>query len=189
MQSLNEAKNTLIWGHLARLAFLKPNSGKLWIDLLNLFAIIWIQSTLFPSMSWRLINIDLITPWLVISFIRQKFGTSTFLCVVASLGLELRSTMPAGLYVCAYWMIANVIIQVRPTLSWRHKVPWAVTFLLAALWISFFETAALAISLDSFTANWHYWLDQLIRITSCVSVGMYLSKEWQRIDAEEPIPK
>lgn len=166
-----------------------PNSGSLWKDIAFLLVIIWLQTSIFPTLTGGYLQIDLVTPWLVISFIRQYLSTASILAFIGALTLETKSAVPAGLYICAYWIIANIIIQVRPALSWRHLVPWAVTYAIAALWIVLFESLVMATSLGVAHLEWTHWANQIFRIATAVAFGMYLSREWHRIDAEEPIPQ
>lgn len=189
MHSLYRTDIATRWRRLKLAIKPRPNTGSLWKDIAYLLLIVWIQTSFFPTLSKGYLQVDLLTPWLVISFIRQHLTSATILAIIGAISLETRSAVPAGLYICAYWITANIIAQVRPALSWRHLVPWAVTYALAALWIILFESLVMMTSLGLSHLHWTHWINQLIRIISAVAFGMYLAREWHKIDAEEPIPQ
>ncbi len=168
---------------------LRPNSGSFAKDLLFLLVICFIQLTILPYLFGSLGYLDLITPWLVITFIRQRHWQATILAVVGAITLETRLAVPAGLYICAYWILANVIILVRPALSWRYKTPWLVSYALAALWVMLFEVFVINFLQTASLTQPFYIAQQIIRFLVTISFGMYLSREWMTIDAEEPVPQ
>jgi hypothetical protein len=174
---------------LLQSARLRPNTGSLWKDCVFLLILVMVQTTLLPTFLPALVHIDLVTPWLVISFVRQRVAQATLLAFIAALTLETHSAIPAGLYVCVYWIAANVIIQVRPALSWRHQVPWAVTYAVTTLWVSTFEAFVIMMTRGVAELHWTYWLTQMIRLITAVGFGMFLAQEWLKIDAEEPVPQ
>ena len=76
----------------------RPNSGFLYKDILYLLMIGLIQNTITPSLSVLGLTIDLITPWIVITAVRQKALPATIICFTGAFTLEMRTTVPAGLY-------------------------------------------------------------------------------------------
>ncbi len=174
--------------HLAAL-IPRPHTGALWKDIAFLLVIVFLQTTVIPRILIDEVQFDLLTPWLVILSIRQQWPSATLLAVLAALSLETRSSAPAGLYLCIYWIMVNIIIQVRAALSWRHQVPWLITYLLASLWVNLFETFVIFLSNGNSHMTWSYWVTIGCRIVSAVTFGMILCREWHSIDAEEPVPE
>ncbi|HYX34861.1 MAG TPA: hypothetical protein VE954_17320 [Oligoflexus sp.] len=167
----------------------RPNTGSLTKDILFLLIIGFIQITILPYLFGSLGYLDLITPWLVITFIRQRPLQAHILALVGALILETRLAVPAGLYICAYWILANVISLVRPALSWRYKTPWLVSYALASLWVILFEVFVINFLQTASLHQPAYIAQQVVRFIVTVSYGMYLSREWMTIDAEEPVPQ
>jgi hypothetical protein len=168
---------------------LRPNTGSLTKDILFLLVIGFIQITVLPFLFGTLGYLDLITPWLVITFIRQRPLQAHILALVGALIVETRLAVPAGLYICAYWILANVISLVRPALSWRYKTPWLVSYALASLWVILFEVFVINFLQTASLHQPAYIAQQVVRFIVTVSYGMYLSREWMTIDAEEPVPQ
>lgn len=167
---------------------LRPNTGRFWQDTLFVVILTALQLAIFPSLFGRYILIDLVTPWLVISSVRQRPMAATLLVFVAALTLETRSATPRGLYLCPYWIMANVIMAIRPTFSWRHRVPWLMTYLTATLFVIGFESFVYAFTSRVAELGPLYWLRQAFRLAIAVAFGMFLARRWLSIDAEEPVP-
>ena len=167
----------------------RPNTGKLWQDILFLIVVVMVQVSLIPSLFGSYIKVDFVTPWLAISFVRQKGLQGTLLLVVAALAIETHSSIPSGLYLCVYWIMANIIMQVRPTLSWRHQIPWLVMFAVSAIWVVIFEAFVIAFIRGIAELDLLYWFLQLIRVGLATGFGMLLCREWLEFDAEEPVPQ
>jgi hypothetical protein len=88
--------------------------------------------------------------------------------------LETHSTIPAGVYLCAYWIMYNVIITVRPTLSWRHRMPWLATLALSELWIIIFENFV-AFFIDGIAGfSLHHAINLVVRLACAVGVGQLI---------------
>lgn len=181
--------------HLSRLLTVlsgmrpRPNTGYLYKDILFLIVIGFLQNTILPTFLILDFTFDLMTPWLVITAIRQRFPQVTLLTFIAALTIEMRTTIPAGMYIVTYWIATNIIVQVRAALSWRHQVPWLVTNLLAACWVHFFEAFVLFLARGTEPLSWLFWSHQIFKILTATIIGVVLSRDWLRIDAEEPIPK
>ncbi len=167
----------------------RPNTGFLYKDILFLLIISFLQNTILPTFLVLDFTIDLITPWLVITAVRQRFPQVTLLTFVATLTIEMRNTVPAGMYIVTYWIAINIIMQVRAALSWRHKVPWLVTNLITAIWVHLFEAFVLLLARGTEPLSWLFWSHQTFKIFTATVFGAILCREWLRIDAEEPVPK
>ena len=168
---------------------LRPNSGSLLKDIYCLLALAFIQNTILPTLPWLSTNIDLITPWLVITAVRQYAPQVSILTFLAALSLEFRSTVPAGLYIVSYWIAVNVIIQIRSALSWRHQVPWFVCYLLVSIWVHSFEIFIIIMSGNLKAISLEFGLQQFLRIASSIAFGMVLCQKWLKFDADEPVPQ
>src|SRR6478735_6167245 len=160
----------------------RPNTGSLTQDVLFLLVIGFLQITILPYFFGSLGHLDLITPWLVITFIRQRPLQGHILGLVGAMILETRLAVPAGLYICAYWILANVIFLVRPALSWRYKTPWLVSYALASLWVILFEVFVINFLQTASLYQPAYIAQQLVRFFVTIGYGMYLSREWMTID-------
>lgn len=167
----------------------RPNTGRLWQDVVCLVLVIALQVGVLPSLVGGHVALDLVTPWLAISFVRQRAPQATVLALVAGFTLETHSSLPAGLYLTSYWIMANVIIQVRPALSWRHRVPWLATFTLAEVWIIAFATFVQAFMGGMVPLDGWLWLGQAVEIVVAIFFGMRLCQPWLQFDAEEPVPQ
>lgn len=167
----------------------RPNSGSFIKDLIFLLFIAFVQTTILPHLFGLFGYLDLMTPWLVITFIRQRPLQATILALTGAMILETRLAVPAGLYLCAYWILANVLLLVRPILSWRYKTPWLVSYALASLWILLFELFVINFLQTASLSQPGYIVQQIIRPLVAISFGMYLARNWMTIDAEEPVPQ
>ena len=167
----------------------RPNSGFFYKDVIYLLMIAFIQHTIIPTLTPFGLTIDLITPWLVITAIRQHALPASALAFVAAGILEMRSTVPAGLYIITYWITVNLIVQVRMALSWRHQIPWFVTYFMAALWVHLFEVVVVFMGRGFEGITFIFTIQQILKILSAVAFGMLLCQEWLKFDAEEPVPQ
>lgn len=166
-----------------------PNSGSFRKDVAYIIMVSFIQNTIFPSLLSPNFAVDLLTPWLVISSIHQRVLPANLLCILIGFTLELNSNVPAGMYVVAYLIITNLIIQVRPAISWRHQIPWFVIYFLAALWLHIFEFFLVLMRSSGEGLTLIYSLQQLTKIFTSVGFGMILCQKWLKFDADEPVPK
>lgn len=167
----------------------RPNSGSLYKDAIYILLLVFAQTTLIPALFGTMAFLDLMTPWLVITCVRQYPLQATLLCLLGALGLETRLAVPAGIYLCNYWILANVIFQFRGALSWRYKTPWFVSYLVAGLWVILFESFVIAFLHRNWLPEPAYIVQQVLRLGFGIAFGMLLSRDWMRIDAEEPVPQ
>src|SRR6476469_2436856 len=122
----------------------KPNTGSVPKDIAFVLVIVFIQTTVLPSIFGVGGVFDLITPWLVVTAVRQRPAQATLIAIVAAFTLETKLAVPRGIYLCAYWIMINIFFQIRPALSWRYRTPWMVSYVLSAFWIVLFETFVLS---------------------------------------------
>lgn len=167
----------------------RPNTGSLLKDLVFVLLVVFIQSTVFPTLLESAGIFDFLTPWIVITAIRQRAFQATLLAMVGAFALETKLAVPAGIYLCSYWIMINTIFQIRLALSWRYRTPWLVSYAAASLWIMLFEVAVLIFIQDNWSFSFGFLFQQIVKILVAVGFGMYLSQEWMRIDAEEPVPE
>lgn len=168
---------------------LRPNTGRLWHDILFLLIVAVLQIFILPSLFGKRLVIDLLTPWLAISFVRQHALQATVLALVGACVLEMHDAVPAGMYIVIYWIMCNVIINMRLTLSWRHSIPWLVMYSLCSVWVIFFEAFVTILKVGVDALDLQYWWYQLIRVAISMAIGMYLCREWLDFNAEEPVPQ
>jgi len=75
-------------------------------------------------------------------------------------------------------VIFAILSLSRKTLSWRHAVPWIVTFFFSSFFLSNFETALIFLRQDPNQLDFFHFAKQTIRVTICVVVGMSLAQPW-----------
>jgi hypothetical protein len=168
---------------------IRPNTGSLPKDILFMLVIVFVQTTILPTIFGTAGTFDLITPWLVVTAIRQLPLQATIVAMIGAFTLETKLAVPAGIYLCSYWILINIFFQIRPALSWRYRTPWMVSYALSAFWIVLFETFVLSFSQETWDFSFGFVFQQLAKIVVATGFGMFLSREWMRIDAEEPVPQ
>lgn len=154
----------------------RPDTGRLWLDLIFLLAIIIVQITIIPSLLGRYL-LDIVTPWLVVCFVRQSLAKATFLAFIAAITLENHSSAPAGLYLCTYWILLNTIIFFRPNLSWRHNISWIVVFTISELWLIAFEIFLVIFTGGSEMFNIYLLLEKTVSLLLAVTMGMFFYRK------------
>ena len=184
-----EKKSPIQLLHLATEFTPRPHTQKLWLDVLFVLFIAAIHMTILPSVLGKYVKVDLITPWLVIHFVVQRPFPATILAMISAFTLESHSAVPSGIYLCIYWIMGNVIMQVRTNLSWRHNIPWLAAFALAELWVILFETFVLVFTAGINMLTFTYLGAQLTRMISGVAFGFCICQPWLKVDAEEAVPQ
>ena len=177
------------WRVKAKEYAMKPHTGKLWLDIFYIFVLSALESSILKSLGGAYGVIDLLTPWLCLSIIQKKAGPATLLVFVAALVQEAQSSVPSGTYICIYWIIANIIIQVRPALSWRSVTPWMVVFFLSSFFLILFESMVNIILSGVTRFDLMSSVMLFVRLTISVLFGLYLCRPWLAIDADEPVPQ
>lgn len=170
---------------VADLLQLAPHTGRLWVDLSLLLLCALLHHAILPTFAFGLVPIDLMTPWLVVGFVRQTLARSVVLLVTGALLVELHSAAPAGLYVCAYWVIAVTLSIVRSSLSWWHAFPWVVTFALSELWIVLFEGFVRGVAAGGLALGPIDLVQETLRIGLSVALGMVLCRPFMRAEIVE----
>ncbi|MES2745214.1 MAG: hypothetical protein V4655_07295 [Bdellovibrionota bacterium] len=189
MDSVLRRDGFATWKEIARSWRPRPNSGSLPKDMIFVLLLVFAQTTIFPTLFGSFGIFDLVTPWIVVTSVRQRPLQGTIIALVAAFALETKLAVPAGIYLCSYWIMINVFFQMRPALSWRYRTPWVVSYAVSALWIALFETFVLAFHHETWNFSTTYVLQEIFKIALATGFGMYLSSEWMRIDAEEPVPQ
>lgn len=157
---------------------IRPCTGTWWADILWLSVIAALNQHIIPSIFGNSIPLDVLTPWLVISFVVGSPLQVFLMWLVGSMFIETSVNAPKGLYLCGYWIILSVLLLARRTLSWKLVIPWLVTFFLASFWISNFETLMVFLRQDAKQLDFWYFFSQMIRIfLSCV-IGMSMAQPW-----------
>jgi hypothetical protein len=163
----------------------QPCTGESSVDIIFLFFVGALHSTILPSIFGRYLLIDLMTPWLVCTFVAAPLTRSIILAILGALILETHSATPAGLYIVAYWIIMAALWLARSTLSWRHVFPWAVTFFVSELWVIAFETFVMAVSEGVFQFNPIQMLNQCLRLGVATVFGLALCRRFMSLGVGE----
>lgn len=162
----------------------KPCNRRFMMDVIYLLLVITLQVTILPSIL-SVYCIDLLSPWLAIIFVVYKAPRSMLLALIGSLTYENHSSVPAGLYFSAYWVLGILIILVKNHLSWRNILPWVTTAALSEFWIILFESfvSVLKNGHSIFTA--HDLLMIIIRLIIATALGFAFATEGQKLLAED----
>ncbi len=168
----------------------RPNSSDLLLDTTFILLIVAVQSSIISGLiGGHFMAFDLLTPWVVVTAVRQSYARATFLALVGALAWETRIGMPAGTVICTYWILVNIIHFVRELLSWRHLVPWLTTFALTSLAAGLFEWFILGILRATPYVSWWSLLYLVLRIVSAVTFGLLLSYRTYTTDVREVAPQ
>lgn len=157
---------------------MRPNCGLLWADIMWLLVVGAIDTHILPSLTDGILPFNLMTPWLVVTFIVSPSYVAFIMLLIGSLLLETSSGAPRGLYMTAYWVIFAVLTLSRKTLSWRHAVPWLVTFFFSSFFVSNFETLLIFLRQDPAQLDFFHFAKQTIRVSLSVIVGMTFAQPW-----------
>jgi hypothetical protein len=157
---------------------MRPNCGILWADIMWLLVVGAIDTHILPSITDGILPFNLMTPWLVVTFIVSPSSVAFIMLLIGSLILETSSGAPRGLYMTAYWVIFAVLTLSRKTLSWRHAVPWLVTFFFSSFFVSNFETLLIFLRQDPSQLDFFHFAKQTIRVSLSVIVGMTFAQPW-----------
>ena len=168
---------------------MRPNTGVFWADMFWLLFVGALDGHIIPTLSGGIFPFVLMTPWLIVTFVVAPTHLSFISLVVGSLLLETSSGAPRGMYITTYWIVFAVITLSRKTLSWRHAVPWLVTFFFASFFISNFETLLIFLRQDPTQLDFFHFAKQVIRVTLCVITGMAFAQPWMaRFKGETTTP-
>lgn len=161
----------------------RPYTRRLWLDIVYLLVIGAVHHTVLPSFTRSLFVIDLMTPWIVATFVVASLPRAALLGALAALILETHSAAPAGLYLCTYWVIAVVLHLTRSTLSWRHIFPWLVTLAASELWVMVFESFVSGVNEGGVRFDPMHLAKQFLRLLASTVIGLFMAK---RIIEDEP---
>jgi hypothetical protein len=166
---------------------MRPNTGLFWADMLWIIVVAAIDTHILPAMTGGSLPFMLMTPWLVVTFVVAPIHTAFFALLLGSLAIETSSGAPRGMYLTANWVIFAILALCRKTLSWRHAVPWIVTFFFTSFFISNFESALIFLRQNPEQLDFFHVAKQVVRVTMCIIVGMALAQPWMaRFKGETP---
>ena len=166
----------------------RPHTGRFWLDLIYLTLLMGVEEVLLRPLSSSYFLIDLVTPWLLVSFVQKQKGAALFLAIYAGFMQEARSSLPQGTFLCAYLVMVTVLLQVRSALSWRYATPWLVGFALSELLIASLITTVILVLGGGRLLGSEHFVDLALRVGAGVGFGYLLCRPWLAFDAEEPVP-
>jgi hypothetical protein len=168
---------------------IRPATGILWADILWLLIVGALDTYVLPAVTDNLLPFRLMTPWLIVTFVVARTDLAFIAMLLGSLIIETSTAAPRGLYLTGFWVIYATITLTRKTLSWRHAVPWLVTFFAASFSLANFETAVIFLRQDPAQLDFFHFAKQTIRVTLCVVVGMAMAQSWMyRFKGDSPSP-
>ena len=162
----------------------RPDTGRLWLDIVYLLVIVAAQYTAVPFVMGSWFTVDLVTPWILVAFVKLPPHRYLTLGLIAGLAWETHSSAPIGTYICAYWILAVIILMIRETFSWHHWIPWLSSFAVAQVWVITFEAVVISVSRDPTIFDFYYSFAQLLRTGFAVAFGALLCRKW--ITAGDP---
>ncbi len=116
----------------------RPSTGSIIMDVFYLMVFAALQFTVIPSLIF-FHHLDLMTIWLSYHFVVLSPGWALMLGMLGALIMENHLTVPAGTYLCIYWVLAVVFNLLRDHLSWRDYLPWISCFFVSQLSVFIFE--------------------------------------------------
>ena len=152
----------------------RPATGKVWLDAVYLLILVALQFSVLASFGRSVLVFDLVTPWLVVTFVHEREWVVLLMSILAGVALETHSAAPAGCYVSAYLVVAAVLLLARNALSWRHFVSWLFTFIAVQAWIVIFETFVIAVTRNTDVLDFTYFAVQAGRTIISVAFGISL---------------
>lgn len=165
-----------------------PYSSRVWLDGLYLVFIGTVQLAILPSFLPTNMVVDLVTPWLLIGFIRGTLSRTIFMAVLGAFLIETYSAIPSGFYVCSYFVIGVTLYLIRGSLSWRHRLPWFASLVASQAAIIAFEAFVIYLANLSEVLSPMYVLMQTARLALATAFGMYLvDTRWVPVGDEEDI--
>lgn len=156
----------------------RPDTDRLWLDIVYLLIIVAAQYTAVPFFMGSWFTVDLITPWLLVAFVKLPPHRYLTLGLIGGLAWETHSSAPVGTYICAYWILGAIILTIRETFSWHHWVPWLSSFAVAQIWIITFEAVVISVSRDPSIFDFYYCFAQLLRTGFTIAFGALLCRRW-----------
>lgn len=166
---------------------MRPSTGYFWADMFWILVVAAIDTHILPSITGGSLPFMLMTPWLVVTFVVAPIHTAFFALLIGGLAMETSSGAPRGMYLTAYWVIFAILSLCRKTLSWRHAVPWIVTFFFSSFFVSNFESALIFLRQNPEQLDFYHFAKQVVRVTICLIVGMVLAQPWMaRFKGETP---
>ena len=157
---------------------MRPCTGVWWADILWLSVVAALDAHILPSMTGGHVPFDIMTPWLVVTFVVGTPTQATTMWLLGSLMMETSVAAPKGIYLCAYWITLSIIFLARKTLSWKHVVPWFVTFFFTSFWVGNFESLVIFLRQDPSQLDFFHFMRDVVRVGLSCLVGMTLAQPW-----------
>ena len=167
---------------------LRPASGKFWLDCVYLGVLLAIQNTVFAQLTGSTMLANLTGVWLVANAVLLPVLPSFALCLFGGFLLETYSTVPVGLYMTTYWVVAAVLFLVRDSLSWRHLSPWLASVVLAELWVIGFEALIMGVEFHYRFLDLEFYLFAVARLTCSAAMAIVAYRIWRQRMPLEGIP-
>jgi hypothetical protein len=159
---------------------IRPCTGSVWIDFVWLSLMASLDQHMIPSVLGPLLTLDILIPWMVISFVVGSTRQVFFIWFFGSFFLETAANAPKGMYLCAMWIVMCILLLIRKTLSWKLAPPWLATFFVSSFWVCNFESLIIFLREDSGQLNFFYFFHQMFRVLLSCLIGMTLAQPWMR---------
>lgn len=180
-------KSRIDWDKVGFYLLPRPRSGKIWLDVIFLLFVAGLEQAFFADGLFGVIAVDLVSPWVIAAIVLQTFPGALIMSLTGATILETSTVAPAGMYLCAFFMITVTIQLIKNSLSWRHRTPWAFTMATAMLWLVLFESFVLAITRSPERLGFVYCISQTGRLVIATGFAYLLAIDWIRsLNAEDP---
>lgn len=158
---------------------LRPQSGVWLVDLAHLILLCWLQMDALPRFLGGY-SVDLVTPWLLIGWVKGSKASGLALTVCASWVLESYTSLPAGFYLCSYGMACMFLFLTRSAFTWHHVGPWVLSFLCVHAVLIVCEVAVIELILEHMEWSWFDAMFRLGHVLLSGAVGFVFVQPYLR---------
>ena len=149
-----------------------PSSSLFLLDILFLFLFIILQFILNNFILYKIFMIDIITPWLILYYVKQNTAKSAILFIIVSFILETHSNVPKGSYYCIYFLIWSSLFLTKNNLYWTQISTWMAVFSISELIIILFLTVMLYLSDANVVLSIIFIIKSLLFIIFSMFIGI-----------------
>ena len=141
--------------------------------LFFIVVLFFIQTTVIIRLTSGLLQVDLLTPFIVLLGIYHSNTKSCFFTTITALFLEAQGSLPGGFFLSSYWMICLFILLTRQDLTWNRRITW-LSSMVVALSLVFLYKYILTILISGSVLLLPSFLTELFPSLCCVCIGSFL---------------
>lgn len=133
------------WPLSLRKIFPSPLENSFFWEALYIIFFLVFQDYIIPQLFPKM-YIDLLSPWILISFVLRKPLRFLPLSIFAVILIENHSSWPFAFFFTLYWVFGVFLSLFRQHISWTNFLSWGVLFSLAQLFILVMESVSYGVS-------------------------------------------